>query len=90
MPSWLFYSDLTCLELTSTEKGIAYEVDGEAFEGCFVLAGDEAKGSVLIWNSLDNYKRQQGWYAGSREKRSAYRRTFMGNIYPVVEVLTDS
>lgn len=50
--SWLFYSDLTCLDLTSTEKGIAYEVDGEAFEDCFVLAGDEAKDSDLIWDSL--------------------------------------
>ncbi len=43
-------------------QDIAYDVDGEAFEGYLAEADGEARGSVLIvhdWNGLDDYERQR-------------------------------
>ncbi|BBI51163.1 hypothetical protein HORIV_35840 [Vreelandella olivaria] len=43
-------------------EDIAYRVNDEDFQGYFVSAADNAKGSVLIvhdWDGLDDYERQR-------------------------------
>jgi len=47
---------------TAGGEDIRYEVDGEAYEGYFISAGDNTKGSVLIihdWDGIDDYERQR-------------------------------
>lgn len=52
----------TAYGFTPSGKDITYDVNGENFEGYFVSAGEDAKGSVLIvhdWDGVDDYERQR-------------------------------
>ncbi|MFP3343482.1 dienelactone hydrolase family protein [Halomonas sp. SIMBA_159] len=52
----------TAYAFTPSGEDVTYEVNGERFEGYFVSAGENAKGSVLIvhdWDGVDDYERQR-------------------------------
>ncbi|MGY4876672.1 dienelactone hydrolase family protein [Vreelandella aquamarina] len=58
----LFVSALPASAFTPSGSNIAYQLGDEAFEGYFVAAKGNAKGSVVIvhdWDGLDDYERQR-------------------------------
>ncbi|CEP36143.1 MULTISPECIES: dienelactone hydrolase family protein [Halomonadaceae] len=53
---------LPAMAFSPAGEDIAYSLNEENFQGYFVSAGDNAKGSVLIvhdWDGLDDYERQR-------------------------------
>ena len=58
----LFFLALPASAFTPAGQDIAYNVNGEDFQGYFITGGENAKGSVLIvhdWDGLDDYERQR-------------------------------
>jgi len=60
--SLLAFGTLPAFAFTPAGQDVSYQVGDEAFEGYFVEANGETKGSVLIvhdWDGLDDYERQR-------------------------------
>ena len=58
----LFTLALPAMAFSPAGENIAYSVNDEDFQGYFISAGDNTKGSVLIvhdWDGLDDYERQR-------------------------------
>ena len=58
----LFFLALPASAFTPAGQDIAYNLNGEDFQGYFITGGENAKGSVLIvhdWDGLDDYERQR-------------------------------
>ena len=53
---------LPAIAFSATGEDISYRINGEDFQGYFVSASNNVKGSVLIvhdWDGLDDYERQR-------------------------------